>query len=200
MLYETNERFALATHSAQLGIYDWDIVNNVLIWDELMYMVYGVNKEDFPVAYDAWEASLHPDDAARAAEELQMAVRGEKPFDTQFRILWPDGSVKYIKANGMVLRDVDGEALRMIGLNYDITERVEMQEHLHKANENLTRSNSELERFAYVASHDLQEPLRMVTSYLQLLERRYKDRLDGDAIEFINYAVDGSNRMKTFDQ
>jgi PAS domain S-box-containing protein len=197
MLYETNERFALATHSAQLGIYDWDIVNNVLIWDELMYMVYGVNKEDFPVAYDAWEASLHPDDAARAAEELQMAVRGEKPFDTQFRILWPDGSVKYIKANGMVLRDVDGEALRMIGLNYDITERVEMQEHLHKANENLTRSNSELERFAYVASHDLQEPLRMVTSYLQLLERRYKDRLDGDAIEFINYAVDGSNRMKT---
>ena len=197
MLSLTNERFELATHSAQLGIWDWNLLDNILIWDELMYTIYGVNKKDFPVAYDAWEASLHPDDAARAAEELQMAVRGEKPFDTQFRILWPDGSVKYIQATGLVLRDDDDQAIRIIGINYDVTERIEMQEHLRKANEDLVRSNSELERFAYVASHDLQEPLRMVTSYLQLLERRYKDRLDGDAIEFIDYAVDGSNRMKT---
>ncbi len=71
-----------------------------------------------------------------------------------------------------------------MGISRDITDRKLAEQNLKKANEDLARSNSELERFAYVASHDLQEPLRMVTSYLQLLVKRYADRFDGDALEF----------------
>ncbi|MCZ4695226.1 PAS domain S-box protein [Ancylomarina euxinus] len=116
-------RLKLATSAANIGIWDLDVINNVLFWDDSMYKLYGISSKTFLGAYEAWEAGLHPDDLLRGREEIQMALKGEKEFDTEFRVLWPDKSVHYIKANGFVTHDVSGKPIRILGTNMDITDR-----------------------------------------------------------------------------
>ena len=127
------ERLDVATRAAKIGIWDWDVVNNNLIWDDRMFELYGAKREDFGGAYEAWIAALHPEDSVEANKTMQRALRGEIPFDTEFRVCWPNGEIRSIKALGQVLYNADGAPLRLTGVNYDITEHKQAETNLRIA-------------------------------------------------------------------
>ncbi len=133
--YKISERLKLATNNSSIGIWDYDVINNILVWDDIMMQLYGIEKENFKGAYEAWTEGVHPEDVARAELELQQALNGEKEFDTDFRVVWPNGSFRYLKAKAIVHWDSSGKPTRMVGTNHDITANVEFQNKIKESNE-----------------------------------------------------------------
>ena len=129
-LQQKATRLGLATQAGGIGIWEWDVQTNSLLWDSTMRTLYGLPTDSTVDAYDAWGDALHPDDAARCHQEIRDAVADIRPFDTEFRICWPDGSIHHLRASSVVQRDPAGQPLRMVGVNWDLTALKNSQERL----------------------------------------------------------------------
>ncbi|MBN2383038.1 PAS domain S-box protein [bacterium] len=139
-----------------------------------------------------------PPEEAKAIREMfnQLATK-KKPIENFENLnISTKGQRVYLLTNGLAILDQNGNLLGYRGADQDITRRKRMEDDQRKLMDELKRSNAELEQYAFVTSHDLQEPLRKIGSYLELLSYRYNEQLDQDAREFIEYAVDGAQRMK----
>ena len=133
VLREKEERLALATVNNGVGIWDWNLQTQEMIWDDSMFALYHIRREDFSGTEEAWRASLHPDDLTRGDQEVADAISGRKPFETEFRVVWPNGEIHYIKAVAKVFRDDQGVPSRMLGINMDVTDRKKAEEALYEA-------------------------------------------------------------------
>ena len=143
----------------------------------------------------AWLDAVHVDDRMRVRQAFHELLSCGK-YDEEYRIVRPDGSIRWIKNRGFVICNEARQPCRLAGVAEDITQAKWAEQRLARHAADLAQSNAELEQFAYVASHDLQEPLRKVSSFCQLLHDRYTDQLDADAKQYIAYAVEGAKRMK----
>lgn len=156
----------------------------------------GYTLDEWRTTPGFWRRIIHPEDWDTALSGMNAILESGEPGTIEFRVVDKDGDLVPVEAHMTALRGPDSELIGACGVLMDITARRQAEEERARSALELQRSNEELQQFAYVASHDLQEPLRMITSYLQLVERRYAELLDDDGREFIGYAVDGASRMK----
>lgn len=134
-----NMRLLLAKNLSGLGVWDWQVQSDKMFWDERMLELYGIHRGDFSGDVHAWVSALHPEDKEKAISQVDAALRGEQDFDTEFRIVRPDGEGVCLKAVAMVMRGPDGNAERMIGVNSDISAQKRAEEELRKAGEEVER-------------------------------------------------------------
>ena len=205
-LLKSNERFHYAAKATNDAIWDWDVESGTIlrIGDGLKNL-FGYDPAAASANPDFWVDSIHPDDLSRVLEKRDKVLYHTRNlyWDDEYRVIKADGKYAYIYDKGYIIRNPEGRPVRVIGATQNVTPRRETEALLHELNNRLKRraeelaaSNIELERFAYVASHDLQEPLRMVSSFLQLFKKKYHNQIDETADQYIHFAIDGAERMR----
>ncbi|OOG76526.1 PAS domain S-box protein [Algoriphagus sp. A40] len=204
-LAQSNERFSILADSTNDAIWDWNIETDEHFWGDGFSKLFGINLELEGNSPEIWRKRVHPEDFEAVQNILYQLLhqKDQNYFESEYRFQRKDGSYAYVMDKATLIRNKAGEPIRVVGAMMDITQRKNYEESLKKLNEELAVSNreleisnKELEQFAYVASHDLQEPLRMISSFLGLIERKYKDQLDEKGIQYIHFAVDGARRMR----
>lgn len=186
-LKTSEERVQLAVHASRLGIWDWDVVHDKLVWDDAMYALYDVDEDDFRGVFESWSGCLAEEDLANATADVNAALRGERDFSSEFRVRWRDGSVRVIRGAAQTIRSADGSPLRMVGINWDITQQLETERELRQHRDNLEElvrqrttdlsaakeqadaANRAKSTFLANMSHEIRTPMNSILGFGQLM-------------------------------
>ena len=192
-LNRQEQMIATIQRMGNIGNYELDLRTGEVKYSPEQYRMLGI-PQDTPMTLDAFMNLVHPDDRGKVEDAINRSIDEGVPFDEEIRILSPTRDLT-ILSKGAIIFDDEGQPFSLVGNTIDITERRKAQKELEEANTELKRSNEDLEQFAYIASHDLKEPLRMISAYSQLLADKLEEHYDQEATEFQNYVTEGARRM-----
>jgi PAS domain S-box-containing protein len=213
-LRESQARLDLALRSAGMGAWHWDITEKRRYFDEQACYLLGIDPTTFTGAAEEFFEAVHPDDRETVMKALARTLEQDVPYETEYRVAWPDRGVHYITTRGKLVRDDEGRPARLNGIIWDISERKQMEEDLRKAHDELELRvrertaelsetvarlelvNAELQDFAFVASHDLQEPLRKIQTFCDMARKRCAPVLDSTGKDYLDRVVNSASRMR----
>lgn len=200
----SNQRFEYATEATSEAIWDANLIKNTVTWSSGYQTLFGYEIKKNDMAAGSWTDYIHPDDFDEVNESINATIEGSsKTWTMQYRFRKADGCYIGVQDKGLVIRDEAGKAIRMVGAMRDISEQLAHEDSLEELNERLENhtkallaSNVELEQYAFLASHNLQEPLRMVSGFLEQLNSRYQHLFDEKAATYMRFAMEGAQHMR----
>lgn len=193
-IFDSHAYLQEAESLLKFGTFDWQAGQEEIRWSEGLYKVFGFSEPYPPVTVEWYMEQVHEDDRVRLREEFQRMLVSPVLIEIQYRARSCSGGELVLVSRA---RRVDeDDRIRLVGISADITSTIRFQHELKDKVDALDRSNHELEQFAYIASHDLQEPLRKITSFGERLHARHHDNLGEEGRHYLSRMLDATQRMK----
>ena len=176
------ERLLLASHLLNFGVWEFEFSTSRLIWDNKMYEIYGVAKEDFFHTTEDFRKRVHPEDLPGADEAMKEIIHATQPKFAQFRIIRPNGDIRMIQGNVTCIRDATKQPVRLIGINHDITDQQKIQNKIQD-------QNDRLRKIAWMQSHEIRKPVANIIGLLNLCDMAKMDIQQHELLAYLKVSA-----------
>lgn len=210
VLQHNENLYKQAQELTHIGNWSWTFDDGKIHWSDELYRIYGLEPQSEEIDIERFASFIHPDDRRNRIDQIKATMESHDPLPYIMRIIKPDGTVAVLSGNNEVILDSKGKAIKMIGTSRDITreyylsrdlevknnELLELNRSLESKNKALERSNKELTSFSYIASHDLQEPLRKIKTYTNLIIEDEYENMPAQAKQYFGTIIKSASRMQ----